>query len=53
MLTPIKKEYSKPQLIKIEIDSEISLSLESFPPFGPDEVNHHTFTNDPYKLQNV
>ena len=33
-----KKTYSTPELICIQLDNEISLALESNPPFGPEET---------------
>lgn len=46
-----KKEYVQPTLTHIEIDHQISLALESIPPFGPEEVHLSTdpFKNDPNK----
>lgn len=44
------REYVKPEIEIIKIDNEISLSLDSNPPIGPDEKlfisGSHT---DPYK----
>lgn len=33
----MKKKYSMPELIKIHLDNEISLALESDPSAGPEE----------------
>lgn len=33
-----KKEYFVPQIERINLDNEISLALESTPPFGPGEA---------------
>lgn len=38
MSTNNKKRYTAPQLLTVELDNEISLALESLPPFGPDEM---------------
>jgi hypothetical protein len=35
-----KKEYTAPRIEWIPLDNEISLALESTPPFGPDETNN-------------
>lgn len=32
-----KRIYNRPEIVCIELDNEISLVLESNPPFGPDE----------------
>ncbi len=32
------KKYSTPDIVRIKIDQEISLALESTPPTGPNEV---------------
>lgn len=46
-----KKKYTTPELHLVEIDMEISLSLES-PPAGPEEgfnTISTTISKDPYK----
>jgi len=43
----LRKWYLAPQISKITLDNEISLQLESNPPFGPDEVS------DNLQYQNV
>ena len=52
-----KRAYNIPQLIKVSLDNEISLELESNPPGGPGEVqNLHApdyFNNDPFKTNRV
>ncbi len=35
-----KQKYSTPVVEKIEIDSNISLQLDSSPPIGPSETNN-------------
>ena len=52
--TTQKKEYSKPQTERIELDNDISLVLDSTsPPDGPGEVTGalapEYFKNDPFK----
>jgi len=32
-----KRIYTQPQLVYVKLDNEISLALESAPPFGPGE----------------
>lgn len=32
-----KKEYNAPEIIKIVLDCQISLAMESDPPIGPEE----------------
>jgi hypothetical protein len=47
-----KRTYIAPQLEEVELDNEISLILESDPPFGPNEVVKNApehFNNDPFK----
>lgn len=50
----VKQLYSKPEIVCIELDNEISLSLQSDPPIGPDEglgINiSELFTNIPKGL---
>lgn len=33
----VKRMYESPEIVSIELDSDISLALESSPPFGPGE----------------
>jgi len=33
-----KKKYIAPRIEWIQLDNEISLALESYPPAGPDEI---------------
>lgn len=40
MNTIIRKEYTAPKVELISLDSDISLSLESGPPIGPDETTN-------------
>jgi hypothetical protein len=47
-----KQIYSRPEIICIELDNDISLAMESTPPFGPDEGYskvQHRFYNNPFK----
>ena len=47
-----KRIYSSPTLVRIELDNEISLALESTPPAAPGEVMNKTpeyFNNDPFR----
>ena len=47
-----KREYTTPQIEEVLLDNEISLSLASDPPFGPDEITNSTpvyLNNDPFK----
>jgi hypothetical protein len=47
-----KRAYTVPLIERILLDNEISLILESDPPFGPDESISYTpeyFNNDPFK----
>jgi len=54
-----KLTYSPPQIERIKLDNEISLALESTPPFGPFESGNlgssapEYFNNDPFKQQQV
>jgi len=47
-----KKEYSSPQIIRVKLDNEISLALESDPPTY-ESINKivapEYFNNDPFK----
>ncbi len=46
-----KKLYNLPQIMKVELDNEISLALESAPPAGPRESLVSDINSDnPYKL---
>jgi hypothetical protein len=48
-----KREYKSPVIKQIKLDNEISLVLESTPPFGPFELSNNApeyFNNDPYKF---
>jgi hypothetical protein len=48
-----KKNYVAPQVERIELDTEISLQLESTPPEAPGEAQLKTpeyFNNDPFRL---
>jgi len=47
-----KKEYSSPQIIRVKLDSEISLALESDPPTYESTnnvVSPNYFNNDPFR----
>lgn len=46
-----KRLYNSPEIVCIELDNEISLVLESNPPFGPDEVAQSVEqnNNNPFK----
>jgi hypothetical protein len=45
-----KRTYSSPQIERIQLDNEISLTLESNPPTGPGEARApEYFNNDPFK----
>jgi len=47
-----KRNYNSPFIQSIQLDNEISLALESSPPFGPGEPLVSTpeyFNNDPFK----
>lgn len=46
-----KRYYINPVIVKIQLDSEISLQLQSTPPSGPGEPVGYIpeyFTKDPY-----
>lgn len=48
----VKREYKTPFIVRINLDNEISLVLESNPPEGPEEVTSNAteyFNNDPFK----
>lgn len=53
----VRKIYHQPFVKKICIDNEISLAMESEPPYGPDESfnqNHpNLLLNDPFKPQRI
>jgi hypothetical protein len=47
-----KRIYSTPLVVRVMLDNEISLALESLPPTGPFEVMNNAaehFNNDPFK----
>lgn len=47
-----KKEYIFPRIERILLDNEISLALESTPPFGPNEsasLSPEYLNNNPFK----
>lgn len=47
-----KQLYTRPTIVEVKFDNEISLQLESFPPEGPDEsklLTPYYFNNDPFK----
>ena len=46
-----KRDYSQPEITRVELDNEISLALESNPAPGPNEVMNNApehFNNDPF-----
>ena len=47
-------QYTAPQIERIELDNEISLTLDSLPPGGPGEGASNRlpeyFNNDPFKM---
>jgi hypothetical protein len=48
-----RKKYLQPTIVKIELDNEISLALQSEPPALPGESLLKApdyFNNDPYKI---
>ena len=50
--TTVKRIYNSPEIVYIELDNEISLSLESNPPLGPGETGSlmpGCLNNDPFK----
>lgn len=46
----IKKKYLSPKLVVIKLDNEISLQLESSPPFGPNESDNIQRNSEYFKL---
>ncbi len=42
--------YAYPEIVRIKLDNEISLVLESSPPTGPDEISETYKQNNPFKL---
>jgi hypothetical protein len=51
-----KREYITPNVLRVKLDNEISLALESAPPSGPEETNLNApeyFNNDPFKSFNA
>lgn len=59
-ISTLRKAYVSPDIHKIHIDNEISLSMESYvdPPLAPDEeevmlLTPDSFNNDPFKSQNA
>jgi hypothetical protein len=48
-----KRVYLSPEIVKIMLDNEISLALESTPAEGPNEqvqlLSPHYFNTDPFK----
>lgn len=48
----LKLIYLTPQIVKVELDNEISLALESDPVPGPGEVflSPENYKQEPYKL---
>jgi hypothetical protein len=46
-----KKEYSNPQVERIDLDNDISLVLDSTPPLGPGEtsLSPEYLKKDPFK----
>jgi hypothetical protein len=47
-----KRKYISPAIERVNLDNDISLVLESAPPFGPDEISLNApdyFNNDPFK----
>lgn len=45
-----KKTYKIPQIELIELDNEISLTLESEPPLGPNESNLTFIEKDHFNI---
>lgn len=41
-----KKKYKTPEIEKVVIDTDISLALESEPPYGPDEGSVYEDSSD-------
>lgn len=51
-----KIKYLPPQILKVTLDNEISLALESSPPAGPNEAKQaipEYFNNDPFNINVV
>lgn len=47
-----KQIYNSPEIVRVELDNEISLALESNPPLGPGEgasLAPEYLNNDPFK----
>lgn len=38
-MNTIKQTYQQPQISEVRLDSEISLTMQSLPPEGPDEFS--------------
>ena len=52
MIEKTQKQYSAPQVERIELDNEIALQLESTPPKAPGEAQLKApeyFSNDPFR----
>ncbi|MDD3321859.1 MAG: hypothetical protein PHS59_10490 [Paludibacter sp.] len=53
----MKRNYIAPEVTAIILDNEISLSLDSLPPWGPGEVQNNLtpdyLNNDPFKTDIV
>jgi len=50
-----KREYVAPVILAITLDNEISLQLQSTPPYPGNEelsVTHEFFSQNPFHLQN-
>lgn len=50
----VKREYLSPVIEKVDLDSEVSLTMESDPAFNQDDEVHNLnapeyFNSDPYK----
>jgi len=45
-MNKIKKAYATPKIELVWLDTEISLVLNSDPPYGPDELGHNNHTPD-------
>jgi hypothetical protein len=52
-----KNQYTAPKIDRIELDNEISLTLDSLPPSGPGEGASNKvpeyLNNDPFKSNQV
>jgi len=50
----IKQTYQQPQISEVRLDSEISLTMQSLPPEGPDEffssLNKFDTTENNFKI---